>query len=207
MKTLIGITTCAKNLERRAAIRETWLPLVPRDVDVRFVTGVQAPDDALCLNCPDSYAGLPQKIYRLVEHASAYDLLIKVDDDTFFMPLPEYIAEFAKHDCLAHVRLKGPYPQGGCYSLSRTAMKAVRAHRELFASGLEDVAVGRALAADGVSLTHTDRIKTTHMHGVPLPGNNLISAHCCSPSTMRDVMRAWRECPFPRNRGEISARL
>ena len=110
-----------------------------------------------------------------------YDLLIKVDDDTFLWPRPDYIAEFAKHDCLCHVRAPGDgdhYPQGGCYSLSYRAMCAVLAHPELFTVGPEDLAVGQALAAEGIPLTHTERIKTTVVFGHPATWNNIIAGHC-----------------------------
>lgn len=188
MKTLIAITTCARYSERRAAIRETWLPLV-KDADVCFVSGVPIPD-VVCLNVPDSYAELPQKTYATVCYAvdHGYDVLVKVDDDTFLLP---YVAEFAKQDCLCHVRPSkndNPcYPQGGCYSLSHRSMRAVLAHPELFTVGPEDLAVGQALAAEGISLAHTERIKTTVVFGHPAPWNNILAAHCCQPREMRRI--------------------
>jgi hypothetical protein len=192
MKTLIAVTTCARYSDRRAAIRETWMTKAA--VDVRFITGVPIPD-AVCLNVPDTYAELPQKTFATVRYAldRGYDVLIKVDDDTFFMPLPHYVAEFAKHDCLCHVRANSgnPYPQGGCYSLNRRAMSAVLAHPELFTTGLEDAAVGKALAAEGIALTHTERIKTTVVFGHPATWNNIIAAHCCPPRDMRNIFNRF----------------
>jgi len=188
---LIAVFTCPAYADRRAAIRETWMTL-PTDADIRFVCGAPIPD-AVCLNVPDTYPELPQKTFATVRYAvdHGYDLLIKVDDDTFFMLLPGYLAEFAKHDCLCHVRPnkgKGsPYPQGGCYSLSRRAMRAVLEHPELFTVGPEDLAVGQALGAEGIPLTHTERIKTTVVFGHPAVWNNIIACHCCPPREMRRV--------------------
>lgn len=185
MKTLITIFTCPKYAERRTAVSETWLTLVPNDVDTRFA------DD------PCSYAELPQKTYQTVRYAvdHGYDTLIKTDDDTFLMPLPAYLAEFAKHDCLCHVRPakngNPAYPQGGCYGLSRRAMQAVMAHPELFTVGPEDLAVGQALATEGIPLTHTERIKSTVVFGHPAPWNNIIAGHCCPPREMRRIFNVF----------------
>jgi len=191
--TLIAIFTCQAYSDRRAAIRDTWM-----DADACFVSGapIHGPD-VICLNVPDGYADLPQKTFATVQYAvdHGYDLLIKVDDDTFLWPRPDYISEFAKHDCLCHVRPNNgsPYPQGGCYSLNRRAMCAVLAHPELFTTGLEDVAVGKALAAEGIALTHTERIKTTVLFGHPATWNNIIAAHCCPPNEMRNIFNRFSE--------------
>ncbi len=204
MKTLIAVFTCPKYAERRTAIRETWMPLVT-DADVCFVSGVPIPG-CVCLDCPDGYAELPQKTFATVRYAvdHGYDVLIKVDDDTFFMPLPDYLAEFAKHDCLCHTRPSkngNPcYPQGACYSLNHRAMRAVLSHPELFSVGPEDAAVGQALAAESVTLTHTERIKTTVVFGHPATWNSIIAGHCCPPREMRIIFSVFNgigrvKCP------------
>lgn len=189
-RTLIAIFTCPAYAARRAAIRDTWRPLV-KDADACFVSGAPIPEpDVICLNVPDGYAELPQKTFATVRYAvdHGYDVLIKVDDDTFLLP---YMAEFAKHDCLCHVRAPhgARYPQGGCYSLSHRAMCAVLAHPELFTVGPEDAAVGMALSLEGIVLTHTERIKTTVVFGRPTRANGIIAAHCCPPDDMRFTMR------------------
>jgi hypothetical protein len=187
----VAITSCAKHADRRAAVRETWLQHVT-DADVRFFVGRDGAsgsgshaDDCIVLDCPDDYASLPQKTYRLVEYALSrgYTTLIKIDDDTLFNP--RYVSEFVKHDCLAWirdgVRNDGiPYPQGACYSLSERAMRAVLAHPELFTKGIEDGAVGKALRLESVSLTHTRRIRPHKYAGD-------ISRHGFSPEQMKRV--------------------
>jgi hypothetical protein len=195
MKTLIAITTCTNNEERRVAVSATWMQLVPDSVDAAFLTGrdygvSQFGDGLTHLDCPDTYRELPQKTLAIVRYAvdHDYELLIKVDDDTFLMPRPDYIAEFAKHDYFGCVGQRG-YCQGGCYSLSHKAMHAVLKHADLFTTGLEDATVGRALHAEGISPTHTDRIKVSHARGFPRLNNDIISAHYCSPATLRNIFR------------------
>src|SRR5689334_19491743 len=115
MKTLIAVMTCARYLDRRNAVRDTWMPWVTKlnaDVDVKFFSGKEpclADDscgDIVHLWCPDSYDELPQKTLKLIEYtlANGYDHLIKVDDDTFLEPLPEYLAELTAHDYVGNVR-------------------------------------------------------------------------------------------------------
>jgi hypothetical protein len=70
-------------------------------------------------------------------------------------------------------------------------MSAVLAHPELFTTGLEDAAVGKALAAEGTALTHTGRIKTTVVFGYPATWNNIIAAHCCPQREMRNIFNRF----------------
>lgn len=190
MRTLIAITTCAENQERQRAICETWLRLLPDGEDARFISGRDSGLGIVSLDCPDSYRELPQKTLATVRYAVEhdYELLIKVDDDTFLMPRPEYLAEFGKHDYFGSVGRRS-YCQGGCYSLGRRAMNAVLKHPEMFSIGMEDAAVGRALHAEGIAPTHTERIKVSHACGFPRPNNDIISAHYCSPATLHNIFR------------------
>ena len=132
MKTLIAVMTCARYLDRRNAVRDTWMPWVEKlnaDVTVKFFSGKEAcladdsGGDIVHLFCPDTYDELPQKTLKLIEYALAnqFDFLIKVDDDTFLMPLPEFLAELTAHDYMGSVRQHPQhndfveYAQGGCY--------------------------------------------------------------------------------------------
>jgi hypothetical protein len=199
MRTLLAVMSCALYPERRAAVRETWgaSPL-PLGVDLRFFVGVHAlyANGTTPLPCPDDYASLPQKTYAIVRYALErnYERLIKVDDDTF-LRLPEALELLAGADCVSHRRDNPPhnqfiaYPQGGCYSLSRHAMVAVLASPDLFTTGLEDAAVGRALQRHGIMLTHSERIKTDYRLGQPSKDNDIVSAHHATPAVMRDLYR------------------
>jgi hypothetical protein len=211
-KVLIAVMTCARYLDRRNAVRDTWIPFVERlnpDVVVRFFSGSDpclvddSVGDIVHLDCPDTYKELPQKTYKLVEYAvgNEFITLIKVDDDTYFLPLPEYIAEMVKYENLGSVRQNPqhndfvPYAQGGCYSLGMKAMDAVLSSPEhpttnkkvLFQTGIEDGAVGKALKLAGIVPQHTERIKTDYRHGAPCMGNDIISAHSCQPEHLRQI--------------------
>jgi hypothetical protein len=203
MKTLIAVLTCARYLERRNACRDTWVSWVSKlnpDADVLFFTGRESCVDDSCgdivrLDCPDDYRQLPQKTIKLIEYAAShdYDLLVKTDDDTYLLPLPGHIAEFAKHECVGSVRPRPQhnefiaYAQGGCYSLNRRAIDAVLKHRDLFTSGLEDGTVGKALSLEGIKPTHSDRIKTDYRHDAPCLSNDIISAHGCTPEMLNTI--------------------
>jgi hypothetical protein len=203
MKTLIAIMTCARYLDRRNAVRDTWMSWVEKlneNVTVKFFAGKEpclADDgvgDLIHLWCPDTYEELPQKTLKLIEYALAnqFDFLIKVDDDTFLEPLPEYLAELTAHDYSGNVRQRPQhndftdYAQGGCYCLSRAAMEAVLA-QGLPKTGLEDGNVGKALKAAGILPANISRIKTDYRHGQPRMGNDIISAHSMKPQIMYDI--------------------
>ena len=215
MRVLIAVMTCARYLDRRNAVRDTWMPFVDRlntDVNVMFFSGKEpclvddSVGDIVHLDCPDTYNELPQKTYRLVEYArdNEYDLLIKVDDDTYFMPLPEYIEAFKTFVNLGSVREHPqhndfvPYAQGGCYSLTQKGMDAVLTSPEhpitlekmLFQTGIEDGAVGKSLGLKKIVPTHTTRIKTDYRHGIPSPDNDIISAHACTIQIMHEIQNA-----------------
>ncbi len=187
-------------------MRDTWAPWVEKlnpDAAFKFFTGTLpclADDyagDIVHVFAPDTYDELPQKTLKLIEYtlANGYDRLVKVDDDTFFMPLPEYVAELAAHDYAGNVRQHPQhndfveYAQGGCYSLSRVAMEAVLT-RGLPKTGLEDGNVGKALKTAQIALTDTQRLKTDYRHGIPLPSNDIISAHSLTPQIMHDIFNA-----------------
>jgi hypothetical protein len=196
--TLLAVMSCALYPERRAAVRETWATQPPPGVEMEFFVGHGPfiPLDTVRLECPDDYASLPQKTFALVCYAVAhgYTRLIKVDDDTF-LRLPDALEVLSAADCVAHRRDNPPhnsfvaYPQGGCYSLSLRAMNAVTSEPDLFTTGLEDAAVGRALHRHGIPITHSERIKTDYRLGQPGPDNDIVSAHHVTPAIMRDLHR------------------
>lgn len=200
MRTLIAVMSCAAYSARRQAVRDTWAAAPwPVDVDLCFFTGrdrTATPEkDVFRLACADDYPSLPSKTYRIVKTAREYGFyrVIKVDDDTY-LRLPDALSVLDMGTCVGHLRVNPAhtggcdYPQGGCYSLSRAAMDAVLGLPELFVNpGLEDAAVGRAMAYFDIPMLHCDRITTDYRHDYPQAGNNIIAAHHVSPEVMHSI--------------------
>jgi hypothetical protein len=203
IKTLIACLTCPKYLDRRNSIRDTWAPWVEKlnpDAAFKFFTGkipCSADDylgDLVHLYSPDSYEELPQKTLKIIEYtlANGFDRLIKCDDDTFLLPVPETFDLLCSADAIGNIRQRPPhnnlvpYLQGGLYSLSRRSLEAILEHGLPY-KGLEDGSIGKALKSAGIELTHSDRIKTDYRHGIPRMGNDVISAHTCTPQIMHDI--------------------
>jgi hypothetical protein len=209
MRTLIAVMTCHAHADRDAAIRETWLPLVARfnsNADAVFICGGNTnarAGDTVYFDCPDTYHKVAIKFLLTVRYAydSGYDYLIQVDNDTFLMPLPLYIAYLTRHDCMGFVRHgdfyqrgnnNAIYPHGSCFSLSRRAMQAILSSSDLFDGRpphFHDMLTGQALNAAGIVPQHSERIKTAEGLGWPQDNNNIISSHWIKPVRMRDIMR------------------
>lgn len=89
-KILCAIISHAKST-RRETIRNTWLPLVPPEVDVKFFVGAQEgelEDDVINLHCCDHHEGIPDKIREICRWAREreYEFMWKVDDDVQLVP-------------------------------------------------------------------------------------------------------------------------
>lgn len=102
--TVVMILSCAATNDRREACRETWLSHhLPDGMKVVFLVGRPGQQsvlsgDILYLDCPDTYAALPQKTWAGIrECLQRWPLawLWKVDDDTFCVPLR--LKEYPKH--------------------------------------------------------------------------------------------------------------
>jgi len=216
MTILLAILTCPRFLDRRNAIRDTWLKSLNDlkvvgeffNVDVRFFSGrlpCLADDylgDIVHLDCPDSYEELPLKTYALAKYAQNhnYDYLLKCDDDSYLVPIPDVMDElFVRDHCVGHLRIKPTindgidYSHGGCYTLPRRGIAAVVEHPELFTKGIEDGAVGRAMQAAGVPLKHEARIfhnsRQLFAWGSP---NGVIAAHQVKPDLMYQLHETYR---------------
>lgn len=201
---LIGVFSASGNTARRQACRDTWVgqAAAHQGTDVVFVIGDptrSAPHrdgDLLMLPCSDDYAALPQKTRGLCQWAldtAQVDRLLKCDDDTYVavdrlsdLPLrADYLGCKLRH-----------YASGGAgYLLSRTAASIVA--RDLLAkTGCEDLLAGRVLSAAGIQLTSDRRFRAWPEHGMPRPGNNLITGHGWSACALRAI-HAGLSCPPP----------
>jgi hypothetical protein len=136
MKTLRAIVSCEAHSDYRTAIRETWLPLGPKEkADVLFFMGLGATSlgpDEIILPCDDSYGGLPNKVQEIVRwaHGRAYDFVLKCDNDVILRPQALLSSGFEHYDfvgCQEPSCKPGEIhtPWGFCYWLSKKAMKSV----------------------------------------------------------------------------------
>ncbi len=95
MKILCAIVSHA-NSTRRGILRRTWVPLVPKNVDVVFFVGAQngeLEEGVVNLHCCDHHEGIPDKVREICRWAKArgYDFMWKCDDDVQLKP--EKLAE------------------------------------------------------------------------------------------------------------------
>lgn len=172
-------------------------------LDVAFFSGREpclvddGVGDIIHVDAPDTYLELPSKTYQIAKYAKehGYTNWIKVDDDTFLMPIPEYIkaiisdTEAIGHQRHIHQPPKVDYLQGGFYCLPSAGIQAVLDHPEFFkGTGIEDGAVGRALMAAGVPQRHEPRIVTNWREGFPQNGNDIITTHYAKPDNMHRIM-------------------
>ena len=90
-KILCAVISHAKST-RRGTLRNTWVPLVPAGVDVRFFVGHQEgglEEDVINLHCCDNHEGIPDKIREICRWAirHGYTFLWKCDDDVQMNPI------------------------------------------------------------------------------------------------------------------------
>lgn len=193
---LVGILSALDYEERRQACRETWLSEMPDSVDYIFGVGLellrpwQVDGDVLGLPGPDDYGGLPQKVKDLCRWFLGKDIkyLFKCDDDTYVRL--DRLAKIPKglDYCGGRVSRDRPYLSGGAgYLLSRKAARAI-VQSGMDPIGAEDRLVGEVLAAVGIEPVFDPRFCWNEAK-VPLPHNEVISTHYCSPDRLRELHR------------------
>jgi len=173
MKTLIAVISAHSRPEWNAAIRATWLRLVPKEFDVRFFFGRgchtgDMPDE-VTLDCDDSYQGLPEKVQAIAQWALSrgYTRMLKCDDDVVLDPQLLLLSGWNDSDfvgghsgdALGKGRVKGNYnikvPTGFCYWMSQRAMKYI-AEALLPPNNIDERWVAMVLNDHGITLS-TDR--------------------------------------------------
>jgi hypothetical protein len=88
---LVLILSCEKTRDRREACLETWLRHIPPGIIYKFVIGrpgkaAVTADDYLYVDAPDTYLGLPEKVWQMCQQALMhwdFEWLFKTDDDSF----------------------------------------------------------------------------------------------------------------------------
>ena len=180
MKLLLAVVSCHTREEFSSAVRDTWLPLVPPELEVKFFRGRGALREPLVdevfLDCDDSYAGLPNKVQEIMRwaYAHGYDFCAKVDDDVVVKPRELLSSDFSKYEftgCQEPACKPGEIvtPFGFFYWLSRKSMEAIIAaplpgepgshwnHRH----NNDEAYVSSVLHYKGVTLHHDPRY---HLH-------------------------------------------
>ncbi len=165
MRTLIAVVSCAAHAEYRKAIRETWLPLVPKDnADVLFFMGrgsTAVCSDEIVLDCDDSYLGLPEKVRAIVQYAlkGGWDYVFKCDNDVVLLPSKFLASGYETADFVGHKNSskEDPVPPYGfLYGLSKRSMQII-AEAELPRDNWDEGWVRTKLYEHGITLHHDPR--------------------------------------------------
>jgi Galactosyltransferase len=160
---LIAIVTCHTRPDWADLVRQTWVPLVPKNTDVRFFCGRGAPrtilKDEVILDCDDSYQGLPDKVQSIIRWALErnYDFVLKCDDDVVINPAGLMSSGFENYDFTGHeCAPNNQVPWGFLYSLSRKAME-IMARETLPPNNNDEAWVSHAMNRNGILLNTDSR--------------------------------------------------
>jgi len=192
---LIGICSCHRYAEKRAAVWETWLNELPSGIAARFFVGAGSASlepDVISLAVDDDYAGLPKKVQGFFRYALAHDefeYLFKCDDDTFVFC--ERLFELLKDgaEFIGSADFWPGHADGGAgYLLSRRAVQTV-VEAMCPDSGPEDVWVTRAVRNAGIELVASEELVYDYRR-LPYAPARVITAHHCPPEILREI-RDW----------------
>jgi hypothetical protein len=143
-------------------IRKTWARNAEPDMEAKFFYG-RPPSgfprepalDEVFLDCPDDYEGLAEKVYLIFQwgHAHGFDLVAKVDDDTWInLPgLRPEIDKLVQQGAHYFGSVISPEGCGGlCYFVDRKAMEIILSQQAPVRGEAEDYIYGRILKEAGV---------------------------------------------------------
>jgi hypothetical protein len=198
VKVLIGICSCHNFPEKRAAVRETWLTRVPKEMAALFFVGNGEgvfEKDVVTLPTQDNYESLPKKVQAFFQFSLThyeFDYLFKCDDDTYLLcdRLPELFTD--KSDFVGSADWWPSHADGGAgYLLSKRAVE-IAAQAWCPESGREDLWVAELLRNAGIELTPSPNLKQKH-RVFPANDNPIITVHGCRPEIMREIHRGMFE--------------
>jgi len=193
LKLLVAIISCHANRQRRDAVRETWLTLLPEGTPHFFFVGagdtVLEPD-VLLTPAEDTRGGTAQKALFAYRHALAnytFDWMFRVDDDTFVVPERIHTlfwdakAEMIGGDCMSELS----WSTGGAGLLFTRRLVEVMVKRGIW-EGCSDADDGWACACArdaGAEFYWTPRLR--HEGDLrPHPHNDMVTGHYVSPEEM-----------------------
>jgi hypothetical protein len=195
-KILVGVCSCLANVEKRAAVRETWMSLPQPSIDVRFFVGAGTPslpleNDVIQVPAPDTYDDLPAKVLAFFREALAFsdfDWLFKCDDDTYvaldrLRDLTTGGHELVGNEFLAQ---RGSPSGGAGYLLSRRIVQALVEDTSISGTGAEDILIGEAAIRHGALHLATDHL-CMDTSRFPAADNLVITSHWCNPARLREI--------------------
>jgi hypothetical protein len=193
LRILIGICSCHRHWDKRAAVRETWMMRLPEGMMAVFFVGKggkTSEQDVITLPTRDDYKGLPRKIAAFFQYALTYydfDYLFKCDDDTYLSGERLLSLLEQNPDFVGSARWWPKLAGGGAgYLLSRKAVSMV-AQISCPETGSEDLWVSRSLIDRGVKFLPSPRLFGA-CYKFP-QGNDLITVHGCHPEILREIHR------------------
>lgn len=201
---LIGICSAGKYVDRRRAVRETWLNGRCGGIKAFFFVGrgelstLEA--DTLSLDVKDTYHALPSKILAFMEYCLKhydFDWLYKCDDDTYvdmkrLLSLADIKADLIGDESLAD---RGAPSGGAGYLLRREYVEQlVKKRNEISKTGCEDLIIGKKVIELGAIPHSTERL-VLHAGRFPRPDNDIISCHWCSPALLRIIHQIRNQNP------------
>lgn len=203
-KILVAICSCVTNVERRRAVRETWLACPVEGIECRFFIGGPArPEepDVTAIDVNDSYDMLPAKVRAFFIEAlrtSEFEWLFKCDDDTYVaLDRLHELIDF-QHELIGNefIEERGSPSGGAGYLLSRRVVELLANDHSLPAKGAEDVILGSAAIRLGAAARGTSRLCWNNSR-YPMHSNDTITSHWCSPEKMR-MINAMFKAEFSR---------
>ncbi|MDR2513345.1 MAG: glycosyltransferase family 92 protein [Puniceicoccales bacterium] len=207
IRVLVGICTARPYLNRRQAIRETWLSKEVENVHAVFFHGkteipTENPADTVELNVPDTYDLLPTKVLAFFRYAlEHYDFewIFKCDDDTY-LAMERVVSMLDDNYGLIGDRMlesRGAPSGGAGYFLSRRSIEQLLEQQEDIAqSGPEDLIIGR-FASDRLKIPFlaSKRLCSSYSQ-IPRKDNDFVSAHWCSPQKLRTIHAVFSCTPI-----------
>lgn len=204
---LVGICSARGYEARRKAQRESFLAQNVEGVTVFFFIGRGSSreedydfPDLVELDVPDDYKHLPEKVgafFRYVCEKESFDWLFKCDDDTYLAldRLANLIREDA--DMIGDLSLsyRGAPSGGAGYFLRREWVERIIQTSGIPKTGYEDLIYGHLAQSLGARAHSTTRLCADSTQ-YPLPCNDQVSAHWCSPDKLRVLHALYQRSDY-----------